>query len=273
MTVSKICVSLTGRSPEELEKQLAAAAAADLAEWRADLMEKTALPRTVPEILGTIRAALPETPLILTYRTAAEGGQGSPNPGKARAVLEAGVRSGTVSYADIEWKGLFRQDPVFVRKLGKGVFGRPDGLRAEGGRRSETGSPEDDARRRKGEIKIENKVGLIFSWHDFQRTPPAGDLAAMLKAMEADGASVAKIAVMARDAGDAETVREAAGAARSLLRIPFVLIAMGEAGRETRLRASELGSWLTFGALPGTGGSAPGQPDLRELLAAREKQG
>ncbi len=108
---------------------------------------------------------------------------------------------------------------------------------------------------------------LILSYHDFEKTPD--DLEATVWKMSELEPDVLKIAVTARTLRDAIRV---ANLARSLDR-PHIVIAMGEAGRVTRILYRRLGSILTFASLEAGAESAPGQVtlrDLRELYRANE---
>jgi len=102
---------------------------------------------------------------------------------------------------------------------------------------------------------------LILSHHDF--TGPGGDLAAIVTAMHAAGAAIAKVAVTARDAGDLAIIE---ALCRQTATGPVAAMAMGEHGLPSRLLAGAWGSALTFARLDGDPGTAPGQPSLRELL-------
>ncbi|HTT14874.1 MAG TPA: type I 3-dehydroquinate dehydratase [Thermoplasmata archaeon] len=77
-----VIVSLPGRSVEELRDEVRAAEAgrADLAEIRLDRLSPEQLPR-----LGELFPS--PVPLLATYRSAAEGGQGASDPELRRAIL------------------------------------------------------------------------------------------------------------------------------------------------------------------------------------------
>ena len=100
----------------------------------------------------------------------------------------------------------------------------------------------------------------IFSFHDFQTTPPREELESLLATAERLG-GVGKIAAAAQTLEDVEVLR-------SLLRerrdFPICIIGMGAHGRETRLSFPLEGSCFTYGYLDTPG--APGQFSSQELM-------
>jgi 3-dehydroquinate dehydratase/shikimate dehydrogenase len=97
---------------------------------------------------------------------------------------------------------------------------------------------------------------LVVSHHDLEGLP--ADLASRVWAMRSTGATVIKVAVMARRLGDCLTLRQAMGEGG-----PHVAIAMGEAGVVSRVLPSRFGSCWTY-----AGTAAPGQISAARL--ARE---
>ena len=109
-----------------------------------------------------------------------------------------------------------------------------------------------------------------MSYHNFQMTPPRGEMVAKLRAMQALGAAIPKIAVMPHDAGD--TLRLLAATwdmHEHYADRPILTMAMGAVGAVSRVAGETFGSALTFGAVGSA--SAPGQlPStvLRPMLDA-----
>jgi 3-dehydroquinate dehydratase / shikimate dehydrogenase len=95
---------------------------------------------------------------------------------------------------------------------------------------------------------------IVVSHHDFDGVP--ADLQARIREMRGCGAAVVKVAATARTLGDCLTLKRAfedeAGS--------HVAIAMGPAGRLTRLWPAWMGSRWTY-----AGTAAPGQVSAREL--------
>ena len=104
---------------------------------------------------------------------------------------------------------------------------------------------------------------LICSFHNF--TSEAGDLIDYYDEISSSAASVLKIAVSAPDATDAIAVWKLLERAKHDGR-GMVPVAMGEAGKWTRILGLAHGAYLTYAA-PGYGNeTAPGQISVDELL-------
>jgi 3-dehydroquinate dehydratase-1 len=101
----------------------------------------------------------------------------------------------------------------------------------------------------------------IASFHDFERTPPLGELRELVETARSAGASVVKVATSVRDDED---IRTLAGLLLST-DMPMIAIGMGERGVKTRVFFPALGSLLTFAALGQ--GTAPGQLGLAAMAA------
>lgn len=108
---------------------------------------------------------------------------------------------------------------------------------------------------------------VVVSYHDFQKTPSLDALRTILAGMRTDTRVIPKIAAMVHNEADVATLRQLLTESTDR---PLCLIAMGEAGRQTRLDFALAGSSLTYGYLDQT--TAPGQwpaPDL--VTALRER--
>ena len=111
-------------------------------------------------------------------------------------------------------------------------------------------------------------VGLVCSFHDFERTPPLADLAAHYGRAQELGGDVAKVSVMARGPEDVLTLLAATQQASKALSLPLIGVSMGPHGALSRTIGFAFGSALTFGVAAGA--SAPGQMPIAELRAAIE---
>lgn len=101
----------------------------------------------------------------------------------------------------------------------------------------------------------EKGVRLLISYHNFDRTPPVGELSARVDEAYAGGAAVAKIATMVNSARDIAVLSSlTADVSRNN---PVCVIGMGDRGLSTRLSLPALGSALAYGYLDTP--SAPGQ--------------
>jgi 3-dehydroquinate dehydratase-1 len=103
-------------------------------------------------------------------------------------------------------------------------------------------------------------VAVVVSTHDFEGTPATAHLLDVLEQASESG-DVAKLAVTASDRGDALDVlaatHEATRAGQTV-----ATMAMGEAGRHTRVVAPLYGSRLGYAPLDSDRATAPGQYDL-----------
>ncbi len=112
------------------------------------------------------------------------------------------------------------------------------------------------------------KCRVIMSYHDFEKTPPAAELKAIIARCFAAGADIAKIACQVHSEADCARIlglydRET-GDKRQIL-----AFGMGEKGKITRIAAPLLGAPFTYSALYPGGETAPGQLDqetLRKIL-------
>ena len=231
--IPKICVPITGGTIEEIQAgtALIAEAAPDAAEWRADLFGGTADPSEVREALRVIGKTLRDIPVLFTYRSRAEGGQGDASGAEYADLLRRAAESPEVLLIDVEARHAGTDTAALTAELQK-----------------------------KGKA-------VIASAHDFSRTPSEEERNRLLEQLRATGADVLKLAVMPQSAQDVtdliswteRTVRE--------LDMPLITMSMGDLGRLSRVSGRLTGSALTFGALGGA--SAPGQipvPQLRVML-------
>lgn len=235
----KICVPLTGADLGELESQLARALAApcDMLEWRADCYREGQDANTLLHVLDQLRRST-DKPLIFTLRSLGEGGNSPLKRHETLGVLREVMESGDTDFVDVEF---FEED----------------------------GSLEEAKMEFLAETAHSNGKRVIFSNHDFDKTPDLESIVKRLYAMDQMGADLPKVAYMARKPEDTLTLLEAARiAGEETLAKPFIAISMGELGKETRICAGSFGSAVTFSAPPGSQygqGSAPGQMDAAEL--------
>lgn len=228
-----ICAPLVAKDRDALLAEAAAAAEArpDIVEWRVDHYRDIGRTAEVLESARALRKALGGVPILFTCRSVAEGGNPVPLDDKALVALYAEVcASGCVDLADYEMSKP-AADMQAVR----------------------------EATRRHG-------VGLVCSFHDFQRTPPAGELLERYRRAQALGGDVAKVSVMAQRTEDTLTLLGATLQASKELELPLIAISMGPHGAISRVMGFAFGSALTFGVAAKS--SAPGQMPIAELRTA-----
>lgn len=228
-----VCVPLVSGSRDALlaEARLAVAAGPDLLEWRIDYFDRVADAGDVIAMLGALREAGGDLPLLATLRSQREGGQATGlRPVAAVELIEAVCRGGVADFVDIE----LSTDPADRRRLIDAAHGAG--------------------------------AQVIGSFHDFAATPAAADLLATFAEAAACGADVAKVAVMPRSPEDVLTLLQVTLEARQALDIPLISMAMGPLGAMSRVVGWIFGSSVTFAA--GQGPSAPGQLPVAELKRA-----
>ncbi|MBK0329947.1 type I 3-dehydroquinate dehydratase [Brachybacterium sp. MASK1Z-5] len=242
----EIIVPLTGADERSVlaQAERARTAPARIIEWRADLLAPSAPGAEHRErVLGALpalrEALAPEQALLLTVRTAAEGGGRDLPDTDLAELLRAGIAlrgadgGPLVDLVDVETA----RAPEAVGAVIRGAH--------------------------------EAGLAVVGSFHDFAATPSREDILATLRAQRDLGADVAKIAVTPRTAEDVlvllaaslEAARDGAG--------PHLAISMGSLGAVSRVAAEVFGSCATF-ATAGEA-SAPGQlgaDEVCRMLAA-----
>ena len=227
-----ICAPLVGAHHDALleEAKAAVKAGADIVEWRIDYFQK--LDRAI-DTGRALREVLSGTPLLLTRRSVAEGGQ-------------------PVALSETDIVQLYRE------ACAAGFADLVD---------YEMSSAEADIKSVR-EAARRHGVGLVCSFHDFERTPPLAELAKQFRRAQELGGDVAKVSVMARSPEDLLTLLAATQQASKTLELPLIGISMGPRGALSRTIGFAFGSALTFGVA--TAGSAPGQMPIGELRSAIE---
>ena len=260
-----VAVSLTGPSLAHARAQARSAigAGADVLELRVDLLEETGALTAAPmdtaaaRVLECLRGvgevangadADAGAPLLLTCRTAAEGGRAQLDDAAYGALLRS-VLDGLADWAperrpaaiDVEvQRGCLQRVCEHAHTLG---------------------------------------VDVVASFHDFEATPPDEVLEGVLARMADEGADLAKIAVWPTSADDVArllgvcaraTMGTGEGAGPG---VPVAAMSMGALGAVSRV-APAFGTALTFAAVPDEQGetraSAPGQMPIQDVRRCLE---
>lgn len=231
----KIVVPIVGRTYAEILDQAGALEElpVDIVEWRADFFDKILdLERTL-YTLSALRIILGEVPLLLTLRTAREGGFREIEPSYYLALNAAAAQSGCADLVDVEMFGdgnLAREAIDAVHAAGAPVMG---------------------------------------SNHEFHHTPPREELLRRLRAMQQMGADVLKLAVMPESRADVLALLAAtAEMFETYADRPIATMSMSALGVASRLVGETFGSALTFGSAGQA--SAPGQLPVEQLKSALE---
>ena len=263
-----VAVSLTGPSLAQARSQARSAidAGADVLELRVDLLEETgALAAPDPLDAATAAAQVLEclrglgeiiaadgadagagAPLLLTCRTAAEGGRAHLDDTAYGSLLRS-VLDGLT-----DWTPERRPAAIDV-EVQRGCL------------------PQICAQAHALDIDV------VASFHDFEATPADEALEEVLARMAREGADLAKIAVWPTSADDVARLlgvcaRATAGAGTGL-GVPVAAMSMGALGAVSRV-APAFGAALTFAVVPDEQGqaraSAPGQLPLQDVRRCLE---
>ena len=265
-----VAVSLTGPSLAQARSQARSAidAGADVLELRVDLLEETgALAAPDPLDAATAAAQVLEclrglgeiiaadgadagagAPLLLTCRTAAEGGRAHLDDTAYGSLLRS-VLDGLT-----DWTPERRPAAIDV-EVQRGCL------------------PQVCAQAHALSIDV------VASFHDFEATPADEVLEEVLARMAREGADLAKIAVWPASADDVARLlgvcaRATAGAGEGTgLGVPVAAMSMGALGAVSRV-APAFGSALTFAVVPDGQGqsraSAPGQLPIQDVRRCLE---
>lgn len=229
----KIAVPLVAKNADGLQQAIAGLAGLsfDIVEFRVDFLDIAADAEAVLAQTKIVRQALPDTPLLFTFRRAVEGGECPCSDNYYFDLVHRAIESGLIDIIDIE---LFAGD----EKVQAAV----------------------QAAKAKG-------VAALLCNHDFDKTPAKEEITGRLKKMESLGADICKIALMPQSAADVLTLLDATQEVYQTAQQPIVTMSMGKLGVISRLAGQTFGSAMTFGAAGKA--SAPGQigaNDLRRIL-------
>ena len=264
-----VAVSLTGPSLAQARTQARSAidAGADVLELRVDLLEEAgALAAPTPldaataaaqvleclrglgEAIDTTDGANAGSPVLLTCRTAAEGGRAQLDDAAYGALLRS-VLDGLTDWAPERRPAAI--DVEVQRGCLPQVCTQAHAL----------------------------SIDVVASFHDFEATPADEALEEVLARMAREGADLAKIAVWPTSTDDVARLlgvcaRATAGAGeRSGLGVPVAAMSMGALGAVSRV-APAFGSALTFAVVPDEQGqaraSAPGQLPIQDVRRCLE---
>ncbi len=223
----KTIVSVMGKTLDECLSIIeeGKAAGVECFEWRADFNDARTDIRAMVEQGRALSAALPDHPLLFTFRSESQGGNDTFDVDSYVALNRALIESGSLDLVDIEtWIG-------------------------------------DGAVRDLVECAHRHGVVAVVSYHNFAGTPSKEWMVGLMTHMLDLGADIPKCAVMALGSRD---VLELLGATEEVKRLhtagPVLTMAMGREGSISRLAGEFFGSDLTFCSLAES--SAPGQVDV-----------
>ncbi|MDD6651533.1 MAG: type I 3-dehydroquinate dehydratase [Eggerthellales bacterium] len=224
----KTIISIMGADADECLSIIeeGKAAGVECFEWRGDFNDDRYEPEKMVELGRKVSAALPEHPLLFTFRSVSQGGNDTLTVPQYVALNKAIIEAEILDIVDIEtWIG-------------------------------------DEAVLELVKCAHEHGVYALVSYHNFAGTPSKEWMVNLMTHMLDMGADIPKCAVMAKDAADALKLLAATEEVRRLHTDgPTLTMAMGREGSITRLAGEYFGSDITFCSLAKS--SAPGQVDVR----------
>jgi len=230
-------VSITGSNADEVVRQarrLGGRTDIDIVEYRLDHLHGGDDPATVTPTLEPVTAAISGKPLIVTFRTKAEGGEQEITPESFARLYETIAAHGKGDLFDIQLA--LMEHPAVTALKGQ--------LQGKG-------------------------LCVILSAHDFHKTPATETLLSLLRQQQRLGADICKIATMPQDFEDVMRLMQATWTMRrDFAERPLFTMAMGGIGALSRLGGEAFGSSLAVGSAGEA--SAPGQIDIGALHATTE---
>lgn len=227
----KTIVPITGATVDEAIAQarvIGSSAQTDVVEFRVDFLDIALDAGKLAALGPKVAAELKGKPLLVTFRTKAEGGNKTIADDDYGALYEALLNANFADLIDVE---MFRAEAVVGRL-----------------------------------VAAAHQVGVftVMSSHDFAGTPRAGELLARLRRQQELGADILKLAVMPRDPDDVlELLRATWEMASRYAERPMMTMSMGGTGVVTRLAGEIFGSSMCFGMIGRA--SAPGQVEVDRL--------
>ncbi|MBN2062458.1 MAG: type I 3-dehydroquinate dehydratase [Deltaproteobacteria bacterium] len=211
------CLPIISPDTEKvISKMEKAAPHADIFEIRLDLMESFDLKRIID--------AAPR-PLMITYRSEAEGGKGIAGPETVAGYLINGANAGA-DYVDVELSMPLSWRDKILGSIKKGMS--------------------------------------VISTHVPDHTPSSEELLDIYRKSVETGADIVKIVTLARNWGDNLRMMELVQAARDDDAL-IIAFCMGEMGKISRIMSLLMGAYLGFSSIEAGEESASGQMPIGEM--------
>ncbi|MCB5236078.1 type I 3-dehydroquinate dehydratase [Niallia circulans] len=226
----KICVSLIGRTEQELREEAALLKEReiDIIEWRADYFSEVDNINRVTQVLPHLRKMIGNIPLLFTFRTLKEGGERQIDEEDYFSLNKSVLETGMIDLLDIE---LFMEEVTIKQVI---------------------------------DMAHSHQIAVILSNHDFEKTPSKEEIIFRLQKAQQLGADIPKIAVMPQSVKDVLTLLDATATMKEEAPDqPIVTMSMGGRGAVSRMAGEIFGSAITFAAAKKA--SAPGQIPIEEL--------
>lgn len=228
--IPKICVPIVAEKKEDILSQATELLKKkpDCMELRADWFSEVRNQAEVIQLLQELRRLVGDMVLLFTFRTQNEGGEKEIAAEDYKHLCEMVCKSGYIDLIDVE---AYKQDGL-LEEICK--------------------------------IAHDNKVYVVASNHDFEKTPAEEEIINRLQYMDKAGADIPKIAVMPNSERDVLHLLSATLKYRECGGVkPIITMAMGSIGEISRLCGGIFGSAVTFAA--GQQASAPGQVQIDDV--------
>jgi len=228
------CIPIVPRDLSELaaEAETAHGLKPELIEWRADFLSSPTTSSLI-EAARLLRTIAVSEAIIFTLRKKSEGGVQEVASDERHIFIETVLRSKLIDILDLE----LANEPQFLESLMA--------------------------------IARDHDIPVILAFHDFESTPLNEELLFTIETMRAQGAHIAKIAVMPRTRDDVLRLLQVTATARQLYpELPLVTMSMGALGIVTRIAGFLYGSDMSFAS--GKSGSAPGQIPIEDARRMSE---
>lgn len=241
-----VCVPVgEGEKKDLLNKcKKAAKCGADMIEWRADYYLGDIFE---PGLFEKMRQYLGNIPIMFTYRSSYEGGDGPDTD-----VLE---------YVDIIKKAAILHKPDLI-DVEINIFSHLNDAEKD------SSEEKTDMRKIIGSIK-DYGIKVVGSFHDFESTPENDVMEKQFESMHSLGADILKIAVMPKDTDDVRRLISFSTEMNDKYDEPIITVSMGHLGAVTRIAGNITGSSVTFAGLKT--GTAPGQIDISDIKVIMNK--
>ncbi len=226
-----ICVPVMGKDLEEVMSvaKRVIAEGSQMIEWRVDYLAAWEDEEAVKACLTQLAELCADTVLLVTLRTADQGGLAQASGKALREFYLMLAKAGKADFIDVEFFGV--EHPRRLLKEMKSYGAR-----------------------------------VITSHHDFHETPPAPVMEHIFEGMALGGADLAKLAVMPQSIADVLVLLSVTSSfCEHFPELPVASMAMGRLGVISRLSGEVFGSCLTFGTMGAS--SAPGQVSAEQLAS------
>ena len=209
----KICNAIMGGDARSIleEVKIIAELSGDILEWRADFFQHQGDPRQVQQVLREIKRASKRRKIIFSLRSVSQGGGCRLSEEEKRAVFHSVLDCSCADYIELE------QDPFLPWK--EEVLGRAK----------------------------ESGHQVIIAAYDYEKTPEAGEITALMRRCETTGADIPKIAVMTHGRRDILSLLQGIlNLEQEYGERERIVVAMGREGNISRMAPWLFGSSFTF---------------------------